>query len=542
MHEPVHPPRLKSGDMLGNRYRIISVIGRGGMSTVYLAEDMRLPGKLRAVKEARRQSGACASLAEANMLVGLNHPNLPDIVDYFGAEQEGGFTYLVMDYIEGETLLQRFDRQGRRMPGMQVAGYALQLCDVLDYLHGHRQDPIIYRDLKPSNLMIDMQERLWLIDFGIARRYRSGQDADTVSIGTVGFAAPEQFDGRQTDARTDLYGLGALMYFLLSGGQYRHAASKHLRELDDELPEGLAELVERLLQAEPDDRCQSAAEVRGELQRLLGGDSPAKPPLVVAVGALYAGAGATFTALAIARALHGLGVPHALAEPPKRQPELYALLFGEKHAPPGYRCYNDAAGEAAQREPTAWADGCTLWLPAASSPASAPPEAAAWSHSRWLRRLLELERPLVLVDIGDEWERPDIRELLGIAEQIVYVVDPMLHKLELSATRSRLQLLRGLKEAGKRVHAIANKTVASGHTGQWLNVLPEAPACLLPALDATKVAEASWFGQLVQERPGIQQQLARIVYPWLRSWLPPAVCANDADGAKRTMRKLWKNG
>ncbi|MFE5323412.1 serine/threonine protein kinase [Paenibacillus sp. NPDC056579] len=358
------PQRLKPGDVLGGRYRIEALIGQGGMSTVYLAEDMRLPGKKRAVKQSRQEEGARASLAEANMLVKLNHPNLPDIVDYYGAEREGRFNYLVMDYIEGETLLQRFERQGRRMPASQVSEYALQLCDVLDYLHGHLQDPIIYRDLKPSNLMIDVHERLWLIDFGIARSYRIGQDADTVPIGTIGFAAPEQFAGRQTDARTDLYGLGALMYYLMSGGQYRHAAGKHLRELDAGLPLGLAELVEKLLQAEPDSRCQSAAEVRGELQRLLteqrAQDSRRgeRQPLLVAVGALYAGAGATFAALALARALHGLGVPHALVEPPKQQPELYALLFGEKHAPAGYRCYTEAAGEPALRE-AAWGGGGT---------------------------------------------------------------------------------------------------------------------------------------------------------------------------------------
>ncbi|MCS7464773.1 serine/threonine protein kinase, partial [Paenibacillus doosanensis] len=302
-----HREGLQEGDVLGGRYRISAVIGRGGMSTVYLAEDMRLPGKRRAVKESRldpEQVGA--GLEEAQMLIRLNHPNLPDIVDYY-LEEQGGFSYLVMDYIEGETLLKRFERQGRRMTSDQVIDYALQLCELFEYLHSQKPEPIIYRDLKPANLMIDVQERLRLIDFGIARNYKPGQSADTLPIGTVGFAAPEQFEGRQTDERTDWYGLGALMYFLLSGGRYGHAACSDLREHDAGISESLAGLVEKLLQSEPDARCQNAAEVRLALQRALaeqggrpsdaaGGRSarPAQPPRLVAVGALYGGAGATF--------------------------------------------------------------------------------------------------------------------------------------------------------------------------------------------------------------------------------------------------------
>ncbi|WP_079913406.1 serine/threonine-protein kinase [Paenibacillus sp. 32352] len=542
---------LGIGDLLGQRYRIESVIGRGGMSTVYLAQDLRLPGKRRAVKEARlEEDEAYAGLAEADMLVRLNHPNLPDIIDYYAGER-GGYSYLVMDYIEGETLLQRFERSGRRLGLDQVMDYSLQLCDLFQYLHSRRPEPIIYRDLKPSNLMIDVQERLRLIDFGIARSYKAGQAADTVRIGTVGFAAPEQFEGRQTDERTDLYGLGALMYFLLSGGQYYHAARMQLRELDAKLPSQLAALVERLLQADPAARYQSAAEVREELLRLQaerrpparaaamrGGGTAAQPPRILAVGALYSGAGATFAAITLARALHGLGVPHAAAEPPKQQPELHALLFGEKHAPPGYRCYNAAGADMARD--AAWTDGCTLWLPSAAEPPGGEPS------SRWVRTLLELERPIVLVDIGAEWDRPDIRELLtGETVDILYVTDPILHKLDLEATRRSQIQLQQLKEAGKRVYGMANKTVASGHTAHWLRVLPEPPVCLLPAIDYAAIAEASWLGHRVQDRPVVREKLLRAVQPWLRDWLEnQAGLAGHtaAGGTLQVLRKLWKNG
>ncbi|WP_181956690.1 serine/threonine protein kinase [Paenibacillus piri] len=637
------------GDVLGGRYRIAAVLGRGGTSTVYVADDLRLSGKRRAVKETRpAEQEAYASRAEAEMLIRLNHPNLPDIVDYYPSD-ERGFSYLVMDYIEGETLLQRFERQARRMTEGQVIGYALQLCDLFHYLHSYRPDPIIYRDLKPSNLMIDIEERVRLIDFGIARSFKAGQPSDTVQIGTVGFAAPEQFEGRQTDARTDLYGLGALMYFLLSGGHYYRAAYKRLREHDARLSASIAALVEKLLQAEPDARCQSAAEVRAELQRALAEQQaqsgaaegaerrapglgaaqrgPARagtaagnaaaglaPPRVIAVGALYAGAGATFAALAIARALHGLGVPHAVLEPPGRQPELYALLYGEKHAPAGYRCYNDAGLRHQPEAP--WTDGRTLWLPAhpsaSASPLVAPdaadsfrsgsgssagglnnadgsslavqaeaappdisgagriadaPAAAAYGQTPyglaggadidspagsrispgaayWPELFGSLERPVVVVDVGSDWLEHEAGGLLAAATDFVYVVDPLIHKLELGTVRRNLRLLDDLRSAGRPVHAIANKAVASGNTGQWLRILPETPVCLLPAIEQSKLAEASWLGILAQDRPGVKQRLNRALLPWLHIWLQPAAAEGKiaGPGTKRMLHKLMNNG
>jgi serine/threonine-protein kinase len=625
-------------------------------------------------------------LAEAEMLVRLNHPNLPDIVDYFPGDRHG-YSYLVMDYIDGETLLQRFERQGRRMPVSQAVDYAMQLCDVFHYLHSQKPEPIIYRDVKPANLMINAQERIRLIDFGIARSFKVGQAADTVRIGTIGFAAPEQFEGRQTDARTDLFGLGALLYFLLSGGHYYYAIRRPLREHSASLSEGLSALVEKLLQTEPDERFQSAEEVRGELQRVLAKSQPAEPgassgtaageqqggarsggagaggqqggvrgggagageqqggvrgggagageqrggargdrastsdglakpaPRVVAVAGLYAGAGATFAALALARVLHGLGMRHAVLEAPTLEPELHALPFGEKHAPAGYRCYNEAAVGRQRHMPIAWEDGCTLWLPASpypvrtiaayereqgipsspareASPASDasseygslwpmagaprsfanllesgvgyephlpwqaanplqaggaggrhPPEILQHSDggghthlvNQWQQLLDEIERPIILVDVGSVWQDPVARDLIELASEIVYVIDPLLHKLESASARRNMNRLDELRSSGKPVFGIANKAVASSHTGQWLRVLPEPPVCMLPAIDYTKIAEASWLGVLVQDRPGVKSQLERSMGDWVRGWFP-------YFRSKGLLRKLRKNG
>ncbi|PZE20694.1 serine/threonine protein kinase [Paenibacillus xerothermodurans] len=594
----MHEPGKRIGDVLGNRYRLTATLGRGGMSIVYLAEDLRLAGKRWAVKETRpSQREAIASLAEANILIQLQHPNLPEIVDYYPTDRHG-YSYLVMDYIEGETLLQRFERQARRMSASQIIGYALQLCDLFHYLHSRRPEPIIYRDLKPANLMIDMEERVRLIDFGIARSFKAGQSEDTVRIGTVGFAAPEQFEGGQTDARTDLYGLGALLYYLLSGGQYYHTARKSLTELDAGVRPSLAGLVEKLLQAEPEARCQTAAETRGELQRILAeqeqeqggvrglvggpgrlgssvrrlgsgaraqgaaapGDSAAQPR-VVAVGGLYAGAGATFAALAVARALHRLGVAHAVLEAPAQQPELYGLLFGEKHAPPGYRCYDEASD--GDRQQAAWTDGSTLWLPSAGMPRVQPAAGRAADASgrdsgfagssggsyriEWPLLFERLVRPVVLLDVGSDWRVAAADGLLSTAAEFIYVIDPLLHKLELKSARRNLQQLQELRESGMRVSCFANKAVTSGHTAQWLRILPESPACILPAVDFAKLTEASWLGMLAQDHPAVRRPLDRALKPWLRGWLPEGGARRRVNASHRTGRPssavvgdLWK--
>lgn len=589
----MQPQGKQIGDVVEGRYRIVAVLGSGGMSTVYLADDLRLTGKRWAVKESRQSNGTeYEFLAEAEMLVKLNHPNLPDIVDYFPADSNG-CSYLVMDYIEGETLLQRFERSGKRLPVNHVIDYALQLCDVFAYLHSHQPEPIIYRDVKPANLMIDAQERIRLIDFGIARSYKAGQAADTVRIGTIGFAAPEQFEGRQTDARTDLFGLGALLYYLLSGGHYYYAVRRPLSDHSAAISASLSALVEKLLQAEPRARCQSAAEVRDELLRIQplqtaagnngadmygeidedggrgrnrdggraeqsgtasrdsGGKGLSKsPPRVLVVAGLYVGAGATFTTLALARALHGLGVRHAVLEVQSRHPELYALLYGEKHAPPIIAAITKRewiCGSSRQLGRMATRCGCQRHLSGAEwsnesisidriQPTLADGNRTELAFSRLQQLILkEIERPIILVDIGSNWEDETANELIKLASEFVYVMDPMLHKLESAAARRNMKRLKELQRLGKPVWGIANKAVNSSHTGQWLSVFPEPPVCMLPAIDFTRMAEASWLGILVQDRPGVRAQLERSSQDWLRSWLPHT-------GPKGLLHKLWRNG
>jgi len=213
--------QLNPDTILEGRYIIVKTLGRGGMGAVYLALDQRLNNTPVAIKEmstnavgtGNLQAAIGAFKKEASMLIGLRHQALPRINDFF-AQGENRW-YLVMDYIEGETLKHIAQRRGP-IPEAEVLDWVRQLGDILSYLHDQRP-PIIFRDLKPSNIMLTPQGHIKLIDFGIARHFKPGITADTTAYGSSGFAPPEQYGENQTDARSDIYALGATLHYLLTG-------------------------------------------------------------------------------------------------------------------------------------------------------------------------------------------------------------------------------------------------------------------------------------------------------------------------------------
>ncbi|MBA3944181.1 MAG: protein kinase [Herpetosiphonaceae bacterium] len=208
---------------LAERYVIGRKLADGGFSAVYLAQDTRLGNCWVVVKEMAVgaqgtnpyaiQQAVTDFQQEAELLARISHPNLPHVSDRF---EEDGKHFLVMDYVQGQTLREVQAATGGSLPELTVMAWATQLCDVLDFLH-NQQPPIIYRDLKPDNVMLQPDGTIKLIDFGIARFYKTGKTNDTTSLGTPGYAPPEQFGHGQSDARTDVYALGAMLYELLTG-------------------------------------------------------------------------------------------------------------------------------------------------------------------------------------------------------------------------------------------------------------------------------------------------------------------------------------
>lgn len=252
--------------IFNSTYEIESVIGQGGMSTVYLAEHTRLHTKW-AVKEVRKQQGVKFDfLAESNILKRLQHPMLPRIVDIF---EDAEYVYIVEDFVEGQSL-EKLLKEHRRVDEATGLRWFRDLCEVLKYLHEQKPNPIIYRDLKPANIMLQPDGTLKLIDFGIAREYKEASAGDTSYAGTQGYAAPEQFGTAQTDARTDIYSLGVTMYHLLTGKSPYEPPYKFVpaRELQPELSHGIEVVLGKCIMTEPKDRYQSVEELAQDLNNM----------------------------------------------------------------------------------------------------------------------------------------------------------------------------------------------------------------------------------------------------------------------------------
>lgn len=256
-----------SQGILQNRYQLEGVLGQGGMGTVYLAKDQRLDDRLCVLKELRsnfyrdedKQRALSFFDREARMLARLKHINIVQVSDYFS---ENGKYYLVMEYVDGENLhsiMQR--REAEPFAENQVVHWAIEICDVLTYLHS-QDPPVIYRDLKPSNIMINAEGQLKLVDFGIARKVE--QEDENTRVVSAGYSPPEQYWG-QANIHSDLYSLGATMYFLLTGKDPEPLKSASPAEENEDVSEYLDSVVQKCMAQESSQRYSSARELREAL-------------------------------------------------------------------------------------------------------------------------------------------------------------------------------------------------------------------------------------------------------------------------------------
>jgi len=289
------PTPLKAGEVLRNRYRIKSVIGQGGMGSVYLADDLRLEGRLCALKEVEHDRTLPAELLkqareqfqrEATILARLDHPNLPKVSDFFSV---GGRDYLVMDFVPGKdlrTLMLEAHRRGEFLPEREVLGWASQLADALTYLH-NQQPPILHRDIKPSNLKLTPNGVLKLVDFGLVKILTS--DDVTITIlqgrGTALYTPLEQYGGDtgHTDARSDIYSFGATLYHLLTNHKPVEARELFLhperlippRELNPDISQRTERAILWAMSLHPEDRPSDVETFR---KALLGDWNPITRP------------------------------------------------------------------------------------------------------------------------------------------------------------------------------------------------------------------------------------------------------------------------
>lgn len=258
------------GQIIDDKYEILKLIGEGGMSKVYLALDRRL-NKSWAVKEIEKKAKdknneivVQSAIAEANMIKQLDNPAIVRIVDII---DNGNVIYIVEDFVEGETLEALVEADGAQSEEL-VVDWAKQICEAFDYLHT-RKPPIIYRDMKPANVMLTPEGRIRVIDFGIAREYKEHNAKDTTSLGTRGYAPPEQFGGK-TDARSDIYSLGVTMFQLVTGEDPCIATTeiKPVRQINPSLSEGIETIIQKCIQHDPANRYQSCIELLYDLEHI----------------------------------------------------------------------------------------------------------------------------------------------------------------------------------------------------------------------------------------------------------------------------------
>lgn len=296
--------------ILRDRYQLVEIVGQGGMGCVYKAEDLRLPGRLCAIKEVQPELGISAEdraqlhdqfLTEASILAQLDHPNLPKVSDFFTDDQR---EYLVMDYVAGEDLKQIIDtniRNDQLLEPRIVMEWAAQILDTLDYLH-NRQPPVVHRDIKPANIKLTPEGRIKLVDFGLVKLM--GDDERTLTVmqgrGSALYTPLEQYggDGGQTDGRSDLYSFGATLYQLLTSKAPPDAKARFLNprillppyQLNPDVRRTVSDAVLWAMEMHPDDR---PADVDALRQVLFGREkrpkketpTPIAPPFFEALAA-----------------------------------------------------------------------------------------------------------------------------------------------------------------------------------------------------------------------------------------------------------------
>lgn len=254
-------------EVLHNRYQITSKLGQGGMGTVYMGEDLHLNNRRCVIKQLRddfyrdedKQKAVGFFEREADMLIHLEHPNIVKIFDRF---MQDGKYFLVMEYVEGKDfheIMQR--REGEPYNESQVVSWAIEICDVLDFLH-RQHPPVIYRDLKPSNIMLNTKGQIKLVDFGIARHVE--EENENTHVVSAGYSPPEQYWGGATP-QSDIYALGATIYFLLTGKDPEPLKPSSPRGLNAEISSYIDEVVQKATAQEPQTRFHSVVEFREAL-------------------------------------------------------------------------------------------------------------------------------------------------------------------------------------------------------------------------------------------------------------------------------------
>ena len=514
---------LNIGDVLEEKYRITGLLGKGGTGHVYLAENIRL-GNEWAVKEVGLGGEVRADiLEESEILRKLNHHSIPRIVDIIEHEN---FLYLIEDYFAGVNLKELIKAR-EDCSEADVIRWAKQLCEILIYLHSIKPNPIIYRDMKPGNIIIDNENNAKLIDLGIAREYKEDQDSDTSYIGTRGYAAPEQYSGaNQTDERTDVYGLGAALYHAVTGANPNEPPYRivPVRQNNKSLSKDIERIIAKCTQNDPGLRYQNVNELLTDLNNMHRFNSAANavgstvytslPAKLVVIGSLSPRAGSSFITANLAAAVAARNVSSAVIESPVNFPYFYDALFIREKTNGSYvsRSHKIKDSHEIDRSDVFVENGIS-WI------ALDPTQFSIknWTYDNMMKLIYSVKHTsIVLLDVSTFWVHSSVQPILGQADNIILVVDPdpvLLDRTmkidyeglgigeECIPQESRtIELLKECKNRGScDIDIIVNKF--TGFVEKYQLCLPFNPLVYLPHIDPVEVYKALWEGSLLYSNP-----------------------------------------
>ncbi|MFD2673046.1 serine/threonine protein kinase [Marinicrinis sediminis] len=494
------PSSYQPGDLLAGRYRLIRELGQGGMGAVYAVEDLHLNGKQWAVKIMDADEKLAAE-SELKLLMELSHPFLPRIVDAIQTHDSQS-VIIVMDYIEGVTLQQLFVNQQHQLSDEQLLKWTRQLCEVLDYLHSQAQ-PVIYRDLKPANIMIDPNDNMKLIDFGISRRYDTMQTSDTRQLGTIGFAAPEQYAGHQSGPRTDLYVLGACLYYLLSGGEHAVPVENEQAESLQLVPDKWRAILYRLLQQNPLYRYANVKQLQQDLRELEGLAGPANPmkrsghrPKIIAVSGIDQHVGASFMAEAIAIYLGQLFLSSCVLE-------LKGISASMSGADASLLHEEMQLSKRTVKEiyyvNVDWGRSLQSTVDALQDKINGRADMACW--------VLDLSEHLHLIDslhtMIDEW---------------VIVADASPRRFNSRHAELAFQKAATYRQKGYSVHFIGNRDPGPHFHAQWAGSFPWKPICFVDNIPYAEWIKAEYQGKHVLSNRDWFETCRECLAPYLQHW------------------------
>ncbi len=274
----------EAGTVLHNKYTVKKLLGKGAMGSVYLVETMSDRKQL-VVKElnfsvesmVNKDSAREIFFRESEFMARFNHAGLPEMHGIFSQD---GHDYIVMDYVKGSTLEDIINKSTEPVPLEKAIKWAIEIADILNYLHNTFEMPLIYKDLKPSNIMITPQEKVMIIDFGICRYYNPDKDTDTFRLGSPGYAAPEQYKGRgQSCIQTDIYALGVILFQMVTKYDPTLTPFKFppIKSLNPSIDDDLEAIINRAIQLHPLKRYIGALELKEKLEQYKKSHFPGKP-------------------------------------------------------------------------------------------------------------------------------------------------------------------------------------------------------------------------------------------------------------------------